>query len=256
MAPANDDDLVTPHKTVANFTRRLGITIDQIGIAPRVVVSWGRRVVEILATSSGAENIAQWLYADRQPLYTGQVGGRPVSFVQLPVGAPGTVMVMEELAACGVHTFIVLGWAGSLQETAPIGSLIIPSACLSEEGTSRHYFDPPVQYHPDLPLADALEACAARHSLPVQRGLLWTTDAPYRESRSKVEAYRAQGVLGVDMETSAMYALGMFRGFSVCNLLVVSDELGRDWNMAFGTDQLIEATKKAIQVVLDCLAGL
>jgi uridine phosphorylase len=256
MESADNDDLVTPQKTIANFTTRLGISIEQMGIAPLVVVSWGRRVVEILAENSGAEQCVQWPYADRQPLHSGQVGGKRVSFVQLPVGAPGTVMIMEELIACGVHTFIGLGWAGSLQEAAPIGTLIIPTECLSEEGTSRHYFNPTVEYQPDMRLAEALETAACERGFSTLCGLQWTTDAPYRESRSKVEAYRKLGVLGVDMETSAMYALGMYRKVRVCNLLVISDELGKDWNMAFGTERLKEATIQAIQVVLDCLAAL
>jgi len=44
-----------------------------------------------------------------------------------------------------------------------------------------------------------------------------------RETEEKVRTYAQRGVLGVDMETSAMYALGIFRGVEVCNLLTVSD---------------------------------
>ena len=48
-----------------------------------------------------------------------------------------------------------------------------------------------------------------------------------RETLDKITNYHNQGVLGVDMETSAMYTLGQVRNVEVCNLLVVSDEL---WN--------------------------
>jgi purine-nucleoside phosphorylase len=42
------------------------------------------------------------------------------------------------------------------------------------------------------------------------------------------------GILGIDMETSAMYRVAQHRGVSSCNILVVSDELWTEWN--YGID--------------------
>ena len=44
----------------------------------------------------------------------------------------------------------------------------------------------------------------------------------------------ASGVLGIDMETSAMYRVAGLRGIAACNMLIVSDELWADWN--YGID--------------------
>ena len=178
-----------------------------------------------------------------------------MSLAELPVGAPGTIMIMEEMIASGARILFGLGWAGSLQPSAPVGTLLIPTSCIREEGTSRHYVDDDTAISPDVLLVERLESAAQAEGAKVMTGPLWTTDAPYRELRSKVETYREQGVLGVDMETSAMYALGHFRKVSVCNLLVVSDELGEEWRPAFGSSQLREATRKAEQIVLHCLAS-
>ena len=75
-------------------------------------------------------------------LQTGAVEGRAVSIVRSPIGAPGTISVMEELIECGAKKIIGIGYAGSLQANIPIGSLIIPTHCVSDEGTSRHYLAP------------------------------------------------------------------------------------------------------------------
>jgi purine-nucleoside phosphorylase len=56
------------------------------------------------------------------------------------------------------------------------------------------------------------------------------------------------------METSAMYALGQFRGVEICNLLVVSDELWKEWNPAFFSQELQKAIEGAERVVQHCLA--
>jgi len=169
------------------------------------------------------------------------------------VGAPGTVMVMEEMIACGAKVFLGLGFAGSLQPTAPVGTLLIPTECISEEGTSAHYLESEIAIGPSSRLAEIIQELCKAEGLNVLSGPFWTTDAPYREFVRKIEAYRHQGVLGVDMETSAMYALGRVRGVDVCNLLVVSDELWHEWRPAFGSQEVREAMQRAGQVILRCL---
>jgi uridine phosphorylase len=249
------DELFTPTTVIDWYTTQEGITIDEMGVAPIAVVSWGKSVIESLAEMIGAQAAEHWLYADRHRLFKGQVEGLDVSLAHLPVGSPGTVMMMEEMIACGARTIIGLGWAGSLQPTAPIGCLLIPTSCVSEEGTSAHYDDGNLSLTPAADLANALEKAAIDQGAQVVKGPLWTTDAPYRELRSKVRAYRSQGVLGVDMETSAMYALGSFRHIKVCNLLVVSDELADEWRPAFRTPQLRAANEKAMLTVLHLLSS-
>ncbi len=246
------DELFTPQMVVEHHITRRGITIDEIGVAPIVVVSWGRHVIQSLAQTIEAQPAEHWFYEER-PLFNGSVGGKKVSLIHLLVGAAGTVMMMEELIACGARIFLALGWAGSLQPHVPVGTFIIPNSCLIEEGTSAHYSDHKTPVTPDPALVELLAQAAQAEGAKVVKGPLWTTDAPYRELRSKVTAYSEQGVLGVDMETSAMYTLGQYRKVKVCNLLVVSDELGQEWRPAFGTARLKQATEKAEGVILRCL---
>ena len=160
---------------------------------------------------------------------------------------------MEVMIACGAKVFLGLGWAGSLQPQAPVGSFLIPRECVREEGTSAHYVADDVEVVPDEELVRALEAAAEMEAVEVLMGAHWTTDAPYRELCGKIDVYRARGVMGVDMETSAMYALGQFRGVRVCNLLVVSDEVWGEWKPAFRTTELREATEQAQRVIIRAL---
>jgi uridine phosphorylase len=247
------DELFTPQDTIDHYIQQRGITVNDIGVAPTVIISWGRLMVEQLAGEIDARVPNHWMYGDRQPFYSGEASGKSLSIVQLPVGAPGTVMIMEEMIAAGARTFIGVGWAGSLQRDVMIGDFILPTSCISEEGTSAHYFEDLPDLSPDLELANALEASAEEHGVSIRKGVQWTTDAPYRELRSKVSTYRSQGVLGVDMETSAMYALGKYRGVRVCNLLIISDVLDSDWKPAFGSERIKKANKLARRIVLDSI---
>ena len=127
---------------------------------------------------------------------------------------------------------------------------------MREEGTSPLYVNDEVLLRPDADLARLLEDAAKEEGVSVFSGMHWTIDAPYRELVSKIEINRARGVMGVDMETSAMYALGIYRNVRVANLLVVSDEVWREWNPAFGSQELKDANDMAIKIIIRSLRSL
>jgi uridine phosphorylase len=145
-----------------------------------------------------------------------------------PIGAPSTVATLELAIAFGVGTILFFGICGSLQPDLHIGDLVLVEQALREEGTSYHYLPPE---EPAVATPELVEA-AARHLAdePYRRGLIWTTDAPYRETRTKVRRLAGAGVLGVEMETSAVYALARYRGVEALSLQIVSDQLvGDKW---------------------------
>jgi len=254
-----DEVRFTPRMYLDYYMKQRRLRLEDLGVAPTVVGSWFGSVTARLARETGAERAENWPYADSSvghTLWTADLGGNRVSFTTFTVGAPGTVALMEELAAAGAGRFVGLGLAGSLQERAPVGSCLLPGECIREEGTSLHYLPPEEKVAPDPELAGRLARVAAAGGLRAHAGPHWTTDAIYREFVWKIERYRARGVLGVDMETSAMYALGRHLGVSVANLLVVSDELWHDWRPAFHSDELRRAMRRAVSAVLEGLGDL
>jgi uridine phosphorylase len=142
------------------------------------------------------------------------------------VGAPMAVMCLEKLIVLGARKIILYGWCGSLQEELHAMDILLPNASVAEEGTSAHYSCSEVASRKS---SQALELAIAAmfdvHSVHYKTGAVWTTDAPYRETIDKVQAYSAQGVYGVDMEYSALAAVARFRGVALAGVLLVSDEL-------------------------------
>lgn len=250
---AKMEERFTPQMFINYVASRRGRPIGDLGVAPVVVLSWSRRVIESMAKTIGARLSRYWHYGDQYPLYVGKVEGNPVSLGHVPIGSAGTVMVMEEMIACGGRVFLGLGWAGSLQREAPVGTFVIPTSCIREEGTSLHYAEDGAAIRPSERVLNALKTACKESSAKILSGPVWTTDAPYRELKAKIEAYRRQGVIGVDMETSAMYALGQFRNVGVCNLLVVSDELWREWKPAFSSTGLRKSMERAERVIERCI---
>ncbi len=247
------DEWITPQVLITYFASRRGIDVAQFKINPVVVMTWCTPILNSLVERTGAERWKLWAFGGTHPLYQAEVQGRKLSIAHLPMGAPATVMAMEEMIALGARVFIGLGIAGGLQPSAPVGSILLPTSCLSEEGTSRHYVDDMTKVGPSLNLMQGLRSAADAAQVKLVPGPQWSCDAFYRELVSKIEAYRRQGVLAVDMETSATYALGQFHGVDVCNLLVVSDEVWETWRPAYGTPEQRRGEENAVKVVLDWL---
>jgi len=167
-----------------------------------------------------------------------------ISLAGPAVGAPQAVLILEKLIALGARRVILLGWTGGLNPALSPGDLILPDEAISEEGTSRHYSDN-VRPKPSLGLLQSMQKALKEADLSYHQGPVWTTDAPYRETIDKVRAFQSQGVLGVDMETSALYTVGAFRGIETAALLIVSDDLSKmTWRHGFREPRFLEAREK------------
>ncbi len=154
------------------------------------------------------------------------------------LGAPQAVMGMEMIIPLGVKRIWVFGWCGSIDPTLRIGDLVIPTHGISEEGTSQHYPIGERTLTTDTALNEILVEALEKEGQTFRRGMVWTTDAPFRETPSKVKEFQDRGVLAVDMEMSALMTLAIFRDVKLTGLLVVSDELfDLKWNPGFSSPE-------------------
>ncbi|WP_028579700.1 nucleoside phosphorylase [Desulfogranum japonicum] len=171
------------------------------------------------------------------------------------VGAPMAVMTAEKLIALGAKRIILYGWCGSLSPRIPAGTLCIPTGAISEEGTSAHYIGD-ASYLADRNLSATLMDMAVS-SMPifVQHANAWTTDAPYRETKEKVLRYNEQGIGVVDMETSALFALAVYRNIDCAAVLYVSDELFHEtWVPKFTHKQFRKTSRSILEQLCSYLS--
>lgn len=244
---------VDPARAVAHYCADHGFTPAELGIAPVVVATYSPQLTRFLAAECGAAPAERWA-AWKGDGFT--LGGA-FNILTLPVGAPATVEMMEELIACGMRTLVVTGTAGSLQPDAPIGSLVLATSAVREEGTSHHYapHDVPAEAHSDV--VDAIQSRLDSLGIAHAVGASWTTDAIYREHRQKVDLYRRAGVISVEMVLSAIYIVGAVRGVRCGAILAVANELhGDEWEIGYGTDAIKSAMVKAGRVALHACARL
>lgn len=183
-------------------------------------------------------------------LYCRESGQQPFFWAGPMVGAPMAAMTLEKLIALGGKRFVVYGWCGALQERLKVGDLLLPTWAASAEGTSGHY---PTDQQPtaSLPLQQQLADHFADTGIVTTAGPVWTTDAPYRETRQQVTSYAAQGILAVEMEFAALMAVAAFRGVELAAALLVSDELWRQqWTPGFQRKDFRQKNRMIVESLL------
>jgi uridine phosphorylase len=165
------------------------------------------------------------------PVYRMMVGERRVAVAHPGLGAPLVVGLTEELIAKGARKLIATGSCGVLVSEIGRGTPVLVTSALRDEGTSFHYL-PPSRFADSHPRAvEAIRAELADRGLPLCEVKAWTTDAFYRETPQRIQARRMDGCHVVEMETSALFAMGQFRHVIVGALLWAADEVtGTAWN--------------------------
>jgi len=143
------------------------------------------------------------------------VGGFYCGLIARTIGGPYAVLVAEQLVVCGVRVIIGLASAGRVGSGLPVPGVVVADRAIRDEGTSYHYL-PAGETVEALPsLADALEAEVTAVGLPVRRGLVWTTDAPYRETSGQLDRYSRMGALAVEMQAASLFAFAAARNVAV-----------------------------------------
>lgn len=254
-AAEQDAEHFTPTAALAHALSLHGRTLDEARLPSTLIATFDTAIYRDLLAATSADQAPQ-VPAAVMTVAQGKIGERPVTLRKLGIGAPAAISVLEEMIALGVRDLLVIGTGGSLQPALPIGSFVVPTGAIREEGTSFHYVPAGAELAPDATLAQALAEAVVAQGGVVTFGPVWTTDAPYRELRSKVAAYGAMGALAVEMEASALFALAQFRGVRLALLLAISDELFHEWRPGFHSAELRAAKKLMTQAALQVAGSL
>ncbi len=185
-------------------------------------------------------------------LYRVEVARQTCGLIPRTIGGPYAVLVTEQLAVSGAAVVLGLTSAGGIAEELPVPGVVVADSAVRDEGTSFHYLPPGERVTGDGVVATALAAAVGEVGLPVRTGLLWTTDAPYRETAAAVALNRALGALAVDMQAASLFAFGAVRGFPVGVVAHVTNRVGGAHNsFDKGPD---DAGRKLFEAL--CRAGL
>ena len=196
--------------------------------------------------------------------WTGTLNGVPVSVVSTGMGCPSTAICLEELIACGADTFIRVGTCGGIELDVKGGDIVIATAAIRQEGTSREYLPIEFPAAANFDIVLALKQAAEALSYPHHVGVIQSKDSFYGEIRpaqmpiadeltAKWKAWKAAGALTSEMETAALMIVAQVlhvRCGAVLNVLWNADNDDAPAIPPDATERGVRAAVEAIRILI------
>ena len=159
---------------------------------------------------------------------TGTYKGCRLTLSAFGMGAPIAAIVLHELSDLGANVFLRIGTSIGVAPVE-IGNLVVAKDALSFEGTSAAYAATDAKPVADTDLMAALISAANAHATNHHVGTFASFDGFYRDMfaldgaterrvRENFKRLGREGVIAVDMETSAILTVGNTLGCKVGSL--------------------------------------
>ncbi|MBI2327362.1 nucleoside phosphorylase [Candidatus Curtissbacteria bacterium] len=165
--------------------------------------------------------------------YTGYYKDVKITSTSTGIGSPSTATAVEELINLGAKIIIRVGTCGgALKKEIKAGSIIIPTAAIREEGTTKEYLPPEFPAIADFSVVNALIKNANELGYQYYVGINRTHDAFYGQSQN----LRKWGsiylnnrmknwlfpLISSEMECAPLFLIGTLRGIKTGAVLAVN----------------------------------
>lgn len=201
----------------------------QEGFPETVIVCFHPRFVEALGKKVKLTEIGHIFAGCSFTIYGFDWEGRKLGIYVTCQGSPASAVFLEEVISRGARRFIFFGTCGSLDSKLTHAKVIVPTRAFRDEGVSAHY-GATEPWQP-IPSADRLIQALSTLGVPFVSGPIWTTDAPYRETPSKIKSLKEQGAIAVEMECASLMAVAAFRHIELYQFIFPADKLdGPEWD--------------------------
>lgn len=207
----------------ANFHHHFGGQVKSGDIAPFVFVPGSKeRVIQFTKYWDQSGKVADY---HEYLVYSGEIGGVPVTACSTGIGGTAVVVAVEELISLGAHTLIRVGVTGTLQEYISVGDVTLASAAILADRISPFYVPVEIPALSSYEVLLALTAACQKHEFRFHVGVTATNGTFYcGEGRPGANEYTQSfmgtivddfvksGVLDWDTETAMLFSLAAWRG--------------------------------------------
>lgn len=198
--------------------------------------------------------------------YTGYLDGEKVSVCSTGIGGPSAAIAMEELVHCGADTFVRTGTCGGMQLPVMGGDIVVATAAIRMEGTSKEYA--PIEFPAvaNLEIVNSLVDAAKQLGVKYHTGVVQSKDSFYGQHNPEVmpagyelmnkwEAWKKLGCLASEMESAALFTVAACLGVraGACYLVVGNQERklkGLDNPLAYDTELAVKTAVNAVRSLI------
>jgi uridine phosphorylase len=216
------------------------------------------RVPKIAGYFDDAQEIA---FNREYRTFTGTVNGIKISATSTGIGCPSTAIAVEELIKVGAEVFIRVGTAGSLQKEVDLGDVVISTAAVREDGTTRQYVPLSFPAVADIRVTNALMGAAEKLGITSHAGIVHCKDAFYTEGNTdlplakqieaKWQAWYKSNVLATSMESSALFVISHIKNKMAGEILAIIGKTYEDKPIEkkVGIDEAIRVAIEAVKIL-------
>lgn len=196
--------------------------------------------------------------------YKGEYKGIPIAVTSTGIGGPSAAIAVEELAMIGAKTFIRVGTAGSISPKVKLEDIVLATAVVREEGTSRQYV--PISYPAvaNFFVVNELIDAAKKSDASFHVGIIHGKDAFYIEEsdlipdhqriNQKWGVWRKANVLCTSMESAPIFTIASIRNLRAGTVLaVIGDTYGGDPIVPEAIERSVD---NAIKIALEGIVKL
>ncbi len=147
------------------------------------------------------------------------------------VGCPACAANLDLFNAYGSKKVMFCGGGGVLDKNIEVGQLLLVDGAIRDEGFSYHYLPAGRIVDANKVVNDKVAKYLDKHKINYLRGLVWTTDAIFRETKDKIATRKQEGAKIVEMEQAGCLAVAKVRGFDYAAIIYGGDDCaGETWD--------------------------
>jgi uridine phosphorylase len=210
----------TPKNLIDDVRRSRQIPVGFV--PPLCVLEFDGDITDWLVRDGLAKPFEPWA-CFHTSMFTMDLEGVTCGIIARTIGGPYAVLIAEQLQAAGAKLIIGLTSAGRVAPDLPLPCLVVATSAIRDEGTSYHYLPPDSEVACKSPVVSLLERELIATGWAVRSGKVWTTDAPYRETKVQLNKWAREGALAVEMQAASLFAFGIARQAPVASVAMVSN---------------------------------
>lgn len=197
----------------------LGITAaDLKGATVAIIPGDPDRVPKIAAEMKNAVQLASHREYN---VYLAELDGTPVVVCSTGIGGPSTSIAVEELAQCGVRTFLRVGTTGAIQSDVNVGDMIVSTGSVRLDGASLHFAPLEFPAVANFEVATAMKEAVEESGAKVHMGVTASSDTFYpgqerydtfsgrvvKRFQGSMQEWQDMGVLNFEMESATLFTM-------------------------------------------------
>lgn len=201
--------------------------------------------------------------------YTGTLLGEKVSVTSTGIGCPSTAIAVEELVMIGAEVLIRIGTCGGMQPYLALGDLVVATAAVRDEGTSRQYIPLAYPAVADIGVTNALLEAGKSSARTVHVGIIQSKDSFYGQQQAERmpiaselaatwSAWRLGHVLCSEMEAATLFVVSSILQKRAGAVLMVTGnqerspaDLAVDEERGYDLQPLIELAIGAVKILIE-----